>query len=164
MDLYILRHGKAGKRDGSFTDDRKRPLTAKGRKEMEEIALWIASSGIEPDWIATSPLNRARETAEIVARALGVMGRLEEWEELAFGQGPEAILGKLSVKEPDTRGMVVGHEPLLSQTLAMLTCRDGSARIALAKGGLAKISEVQFDPSPSGELEWLVTPKCILRS
>ncbi|MDD1715164.1 MAG: phosphohistidine phosphatase SixA [Methanoregulaceae archaeon] len=164
MDLYILRHGKAGRRDGSSTDDRKRPLTAKGRKEMEEIALWIASSGIEPDWIATSPLVRARETAEIVARTLGLMDRLEEWEELAFGPGPEAILGKLSAKGPDTRGMVVGHEPLLSETIAILISSDGSARIALAKGGLAKIREVQFDPSPSGELEWLVPPKFILRS
>ena len=164
MDLYILRHGKAGKRDGSFTDDRKRPLTAKGRKEMEEIALWIASSGIEPDWIATSPLVRARETAEIVARALGVMDRLEEWEDLAFGQGPEAILEKLSAKGSGTQGMVVGHEPLLSETMAMLISSDGSARIAMAKGGLAKIREVQFDPLATGELEWLVTPKFLLRS
>ncbi|NTV00604.1 MAG: phosphohistidine phosphatase SixA, partial [Methanoregulaceae archaeon] len=164
MDLYILRHGKAGKRDGSFTDDRKRPLTAKGQRDMEEIALWIVASGIEPDWIATSPLVRARETAEIVAGALGVMDRLVEWEELAVGHGPEAILGKISVKGTGTRGIIVGHEPLLSETMAVLISNNASARIALAKGGLAKIREVQFDPTPSGELEWLLTPKCILQS
>lgn len=126
--------------------------------------MWITSSGIEPDWIATSPLARARETAEIVARALGVMDRQEEWEDLAFGQGPEAILEKLSAKGPDTEGMVVGHEPLLSETMAMMISSDGSARMVMAKGGLAKIREVHFDPLPSGELEWLVTPKLILRS
>jgi phosphohistidine phosphatase len=163
MDLYILRHGKAGKRDASFEDDRERPLTAKGRKEMEEIARWIVASGIEPDWIATSPLVRARETANIVARALGVMDRLEEWEELAVGQDPESVLGRLASKGTDTQGMVVGHEPLLSGTIAMLISDDGSARITMAKGGVAKISEVRFDPVPSGELEVLVPPKFILR-
>ena len=165
MDLYILRHGKAGKRGTmDWEDDRKRPLTAKGEKEMEEIARWIVASGIEPDWIATSPLTRARETAEIVANALGITGRLEEWEELAVGQDPDAVLKKLSARRADTRGMVVGHEPLLSRTMAMLISSDVSARIVLVKGGLAKIGEIRFDPVPSGELEWLVTPKCMVRS
>jgi phosphohistidine phosphatase SixA len=59
--------------------------------------------------------------------------------------------------------MVVGHEPLLSETMAVLISDDGSASMAMAKGGLAKIGEVQFDPVSSGELEWLVPPKFILR-
>jgi phosphohistidine phosphatase len=165
MELYILRHGKAGKRGAiELKDDRKRTLTPKGRREMEEIARWMANAGIEPDWIATSPLVRAQETAEIVVEALDAADRLEEWEELAIGYHPDAIIGQLAAKDEGSEGMIVGHEPLLSQTIGHLISSDGSARAVLAKGGLAKIGDLSFRPAATGELVWLMTPKCIMKS
>ena len=67
MDLYILRHGKAGQ---SFNrpDDSERKLTSEGRSDIRKVARWIRSKKIRFEVIATSPLTRAYETAEIVAR------------------------------------------------------------------------------------------------
>jgi phosphohistidine phosphatase len=161
MDLYILRHGKAGKRMNNSDEDRLRPLTAKGKKETREIALWLLGLDIEPDWIATSPLTRARETADIVAEELGLADHLIEWEALAIDQTPQAILNQLK-EAPDTTGMIVGHEPLLSQTLSLLIGQIDSVRIKLAKGGVAKVSSLTFDPRVSGELEWIVSPEIVI--
>lgn len=163
MDLYVLRHGKAGKRMDHPGDDRLRPLTPKGRKEITGIARWFRETGREPDWVATSPLTRARETAEIVVQELGIRDRLEEWETLAVGEEPEGVLDQLSRKDPGSTGMIVGHEPQLSESLGLLIVAGGSTRISLAKGGVAKVGELFFGPEPSGTLEWLVTPELLIR-
>ena len=53
-------------------DDAKRPLTPEGKQKMREIAAGLVRAGMEVDWIVSSPLVRAVETAEIVGEALGV--------------------------------------------------------------------------------------------
>ncbi|MBM3462072.1 MAG: phosphohistidine phosphatase SixA, partial [Armatimonadetes bacterium] len=67
MDLYILRHGIAydhGHPD--YPDDDSRPLTPKGRRRTRRIARGMRDLGLRFDAILTSPLPRARQTAEIV--------------------------------------------------------------------------------------------------
>src|SRR2546428_6646582 len=69
-ELYIMRHGIAVTRGaGSFADDSKRPLTPEGKMKVQEIAKGLLRLGFEVDWILTSPLVRAVETAEIVPAA-----------------------------------------------------------------------------------------------
>jgi phosphohistidine phosphatase len=68
MDLFILRHGEAGKRTASRGNDTKRPLTAVGEKEITEIAESLEKIGIKFDVILTSPLKRAQQTADLVAK------------------------------------------------------------------------------------------------
>ena len=66
MDLFILRHGKAGKSSGG-PDDAARALTRKGEKELKRIAQWMKAQEFSFDIIATSPLQRALETATVIA-------------------------------------------------------------------------------------------------
>jgi phosphohistidine phosphatase len=67
MELFILRHGEAGKRLSSAIGDRSRPLTSTGNAEVLEEARALKSIGIKFNVIVTSPLKRAYETANIVA-------------------------------------------------------------------------------------------------
>lgn len=67
VELLIIRHGEAGNRSTSVSKDREPGLTASGRKKMEDVAYSINGLKLVIDEIATSPLTRARETAEIVA-------------------------------------------------------------------------------------------------
>ncbi|MDD1676705.1 MAG: phosphohistidine phosphatase SixA [Methanomicrobiales archaeon] len=162
MELFILRHGKAGKREENPREDRIRPLTPKGKKEIREIARWMLNMHIELDWIATSPIERSRETAEIVAQVLRFQGRTEEWDALKIDQDPKDVLEQLSRKDSGSQGLMVGHEPMLSRTTSLLVSSTDSARIILAKGGLAKIGNITLHPAPEGELEWLILPEILM--
>lgn len=67
MELFILRHGEAGKRLSSMVGDRSRPLTSTGKAELLEEAKALKRTGVKFDLIVTSPLKRAYDTASIVA-------------------------------------------------------------------------------------------------
>lgn len=70
MQLLIIRHAVAVDRD-DFTgdDDDLRPLTADGRRKMRRIATGLHRITARPDLLVTSPLVRARQTADIVGEA-----------------------------------------------------------------------------------------------
>ena len=84
MKLYILRHGEAADHgDPRYKNDADRPLTPKGTQRTKALAHALRQMDITFDLIFSSPLVRARETAEIVERGLRLHGRLELTEHLA---------------------------------------------------------------------------------
>ena len=159
MDLYLLRHGKA--ETGYGSDDDARALTPGGRKEIRQVAAWIASREIAFSIVATSSLARARETAEQVYRVLDPRPDLQVWDELAPGGTPEDLVIRISRCDPSPALLLVGHEPLLSTLASRMITGDERARITLAKGGLAKIRGIAFTDGVTGELQWLLTPRQI---
>ena len=70
MDLFILRHGEAGKKLATGNRDFERSLTVTGQKEVADIAKSLKDLGIKFDFILTSPLKRAHQTAESYPRYL----------------------------------------------------------------------------------------------
>jgi phosphohistidine phosphatase SixA len=80
MDLFVLRHGEAGKTIPSGGSDSKRPLTVAGEKEMIVISKALRKMGVTFDVILTSPLKRARQTADIVAKESRHKGRYDSCE------------------------------------------------------------------------------------
>ena len=142
-------------------EDSKRPLTRDGRIEMQKIARSLKTVGLQSDRIYTSPLRRARETAEIAARVLKIP-ILEEWDELKPDGSKDALYRKLARLEQNSRPILVGHEPHLSSMIGEIIGTTG-ARIVLKKGGLAKVRITSFTPRISGELRWLLTPKIIAK-
>jgi len=158
MYLFVLRHGKAGQ-SSDGPDDSKRALTADGKDEMRKVGKWMRSRKFGFEVIATSPLTRAYETAEIVARSLGQKDRLAAWEELAPGGDPDTICYQAAQFGEDAAVLLTGHEPQLSMLISRIIAGNDTVSIILAKGGLAKIRNYSFDKRPSGGLQWLLTPK-----
>ncbi|MDF2428198.1 MAG: phosphohistidine phosphatase SixA [Nitrosopumilus sp.] len=70
MELYIIRHGKAEEVSQNISSDAKRRLTKTGVRELEYVSKALKIFGIQVDYIFTSPLVRAQETAEIIAKQL----------------------------------------------------------------------------------------------
>jgi phosphohistidine phosphatase len=165
VQLYILRHGEAGKRMPPGGMDSKRALTVTGREEVQEVAQALSALGLELDFMASSPLERARQTAQIVAKALKVKkGSLEEWSELKPEGRRADLYKKLAQFKPETSVMVVGHEPYLSVMIGELAFGSPTGgRVVLKKAGLAKISITSFHPKAKGELRWLLAPKHMKR-
>ncbi|UVS68280.1 phosphohistidine phosphatase SixA [Nitrososphaera viennensis] len=165
MDLYILRHGEAGKRLAAGSKDSERPLTVTGEEEVMEIAGALADLGVKLDFVAASPLARARQTAEIVVKKLKIKkGKFELWDELKPEGSRVALYSKLARFKPEDSVMVVGHEPYLSSLVRDLAFDgQGDGRIVLKKAGLAKVGVTSLRPRAKGELRWLLTPRHMKR-
>jgi len=156
MNLFILRHGKAEK-SSYGTPDAARALTRKGKEEVKKVAQWMKGYKIRFDAIATSPLKRARMTAKIVASVLDQKDRLVVWDELAPGGDLDTVCYHASGYGEHASVLVVGHEPGVSMLTSKITGDNGS--YGFAKAGLAKIRHFSFTRRPSGDLQWLLTPK-----
>jgi phosphohistidine phosphatase len=151
-ELCLLRHAHAGDSATWEAPDELRPLTDKGRRQAERLGRLLAAAGFVPDVILTSPLVRARETAEIVAEALSVAARLEpQLGEMVDLATVEQILDAAGNPR---RPLLVGHDPDFSALVSELV----GAPIAMRKGSLARIdAERPLEPG-GGELRWLVPP------
>ena len=161
MDLFILRHGKAGRSSGG-PDDAARALTRKGEKELKRTAQWMKAQEFGFDIIATSPLQRALETATVIAAVLGQEDKITTWDELAPGGDPDTVCYKAAQRGNDARVLVIGHEPGLSRLISRIISGNPDSSMIIAKGGLAKIRNYSFTTRPSGDLQWLLTPGQIL--
>jgi phosphohistidine phosphatase len=160
MILYFLRHGQAGSRETWEGDDAQRPLTKKGKDSMDREAETIAELGLGLDVILTSPLVRAQQTAEIVAKKLHMKDGLKEDERLSPGFGIEK-LSQILADYPDGKAlMLVGHEPDFSQTVSALI---GGGRVVCKKGGVARVDLLEGEEGLKGELVWLLPPKDLIR-
>lgn len=156
LKLYFLRHGQAGSRHEWRGDDSQRPLTVEGKQSMQREAAAISKLKVPLDVILSSPLVRACQTAEIVAKALGSAARLVTDGRLAPGFGPKQ-LAAIVTEHRSARGlMLVGHEPDFSETISQVT---GGGRLTMKKGALA---HVDVEPATlKGTLVWLLPPKVL---
>ena len=157
MDLFILRHGEAG-RGSNMASDFKRSLTVEGRQDILEISSGLKSLDIKLDHIITSPLLRAKQTAEIVAKSLKYKSKIEETNSLTPEGSRLEFYSILSGFKQDSAVLVVGHEPYLSEMIGEAISQY-ECRIDLKKAGLARIRVMQTLPKIKGELRWLLTPK-----
>jgi phosphohistidine phosphatase len=157
-ELYVLRHGIAVPHGTPDVPEDERPLTPKGRKRMRQIGRGLRRLGLEPDRILSSPLPRAWETAEIVADALGISDRLEASEMLRADRDAASIRDwLLTRKEP--RLMIVGHNPSLSDLLALLVTGTADHLLCeLKKGGVAALSTRD---AGGHVIDWIAQPKLL---
>ena len=157
MDLYILRHGEAGKRSATRNDSQ-RSLSITGRQEMEEIAKALVKLGLEFDYVFTSPLVRCKQTTEIVMKYIKSRNSVVELNELRPEGNKLELYNKLSKLKPGSLTLLVGHEPYLSDLVGE-AIGESNCRIDLKKGGLVRIRTISLQPKIRGELRWLLTPK-----
>ncbi len=167
MNLYFMRHGIALPADDpSIAVDADRPLSPKGIKRTRKIAKGMRRLGLSFDALLTSPLARARQTADLVAAALDAEALVEEISGLSPESTVEHLLFGLTRYQDRGDLLLVGHEPLLSITIAHLL-GGKSARNALniefKKGGLCRIEIDALPPPGPGKLHWLLTPKQLRR-
>ena len=104
--------------------------------------------------IATSPLVRARETAEILAATFDDPPTVEVVDALAPGTDWPALV-EWTTRQDVEHVAWVGHMPCVGRLVA-LTIGDGSAAIRMQKGAIASV-RLDDGPGQPGELEWLAT-------
>jgi phosphohistidine phosphatase len=160
-ELYILRHGIAIPHGTPGVAEDERPLTPKGEKRIKEVGRGLAAFGLQPDRIITSPLPRARRTAQIVAQELGLIDRLETSSVLSADSDCQTIRDWLREGHPD-RLMIVGHNPSLSDLVGLLLLGEvGKMPFYLKKGSIAALS-TSTSTGPRFQLDW-TAPAGLLR-
>ncbi|SRR5712692_6802430 len=156
-EIYLIRHGLAEERGDAWPDDAKRPLTEEGILRMRKSVRGLARLGVSCDVVVTSPLVRARQTAEIVAAGLSPRPSLVNAESLSPDGTFAAVIADLEKHTRKTRIALVGHEPSIGELAARLI---GSRHaIEFKKGAVCRIDLEALPPSGPGDLRWLLTPK-----
>ena len=141
------------------SNDADRALTGQGREEIKKIGRWMVTMGYTFDLIATSPLKRARETAEIIGVTTRQEHKVQVWDLLSPGGDLDALSRQVATVGGDSSVLIIGHEPMLSIIISHIISGNDSASIVLAKGALARIKNVTVHGDLSGDLHSLITPK-----
>jgi phosphohistidine phosphatase len=160
-ELYLVRHAVAEERGDEWPDDAKRPLSDEGASRMRKAARGLDRLGVTLDVVVTSPLVRAKQTAELVAGALNPRPPIVTAESLAPDGTFQEIIADLEKQSKRTRIAIVGHEPGIGEFAARLIGSRHS--IDFKKGAVCRIDVDALPPSGPGDLRWLLTTK-ILRS
>ncbi len=157
MNIYILRHGIALEREDWNGDDSKRPLTRDGEKQLEKISKAMKKLDLEFDLILSSPFERAKKTAEIVAEQLDLKKILKFSGDLTPEGDPESLVAEINKLKPENP-VLVGHEPYLSNFISQLIS-DGEMEMDFKKAGLCKLKAERLKYGRCAKLCWLLTPK-----
>ncbi|MBI2295984.1 MAG: histidine phosphatase family protein [Betaproteobacteria bacterium] len=125
MELILWRHADAG----DDAPDEERELTAKGVKQAQRIAAWLKERLPGDAVVLVSPAKRAQQTA----RAL--TGRFEVSREVGAAATPQSVLKAAGWPRAEGTVVVVGHQPTLGQTAALIMTRS-AAEWGIPKGAL----------------------------
>jgi phosphohistidine phosphatase len=159
MRVYLMRHGDAGDKRAWSGVDADRPLSEMGIERTTAAAEHFARTSFRPTKIVTSPLLRARQTAEIVASVLGATNLIEIDARLGPDFGVEAFRRVLQENPDQEKLLLVGHDPSLSNVIQAVM---GGGSIILKKGGVARL-DIADVGKPSGKLAWLDSPSLFTR-
>ena len=165
MNLYLLRHAPAVERGtAGFADETTRPLTPAGRREMRKVAAGLRKMDLDFDLIYSSPLLRAKQTADIVAAALKLGKKIKFTKALEPGGNQKNLVTELNRIRPAPKNLLlVGHEPDLSQLISQLVTGQRADGFELKKAGLAKLKIKKLKFGQCATLAWLLTPKLLKR-
>ncbi len=158
MELFLVRHGIAADAAPGGSDA-ERPLTDEGRRRTARAAAGLAALGCRPGVILTSPLRRARQTADILAEALPGDAPVVETPALAGG-APGDVLGEVRAAGAESV-VAVGHMPDLADLASVALCRRDVVRLTFRKAGAMRLV---FDGPPApgrAWLDWLLPPRAL---
>ena len=160
MKIYILRHGEAAEHGDPRYKENERPLTAKGVQRTKQLAEYLEDLEIGFDRILSSPLIRARQTAEIVAGKLGKP--VELTDALTPSGSMKDLVDQIAGLRPVPESVaLVGHEPYLSGFISLLCIGSPDLPIKLKKGALCRLDVERVISGKCATLEWLIQPRLL---
>jgi phosphohistidine phosphatase len=151
MLLYILRHGDALEQG---YEDAERPLSSAGKEQSAAVAAALKALDIIPDVILSSTLERAKQTAKIIEKELGVK-RVSMTQYLIPGSDHMELVKQLNELSPE-KVLLVGHEPHLSTLVSLLVNGKTYSHIEIKKGSLALVETPTPIEKGKGALKWLL--------
>jgi phosphohistidine phosphatase len=159
MIVYLVRHGIAEERGSDWPDDSLRPLTSKGISRFRSVAEGLGARGVKVGAIFSSPLVRARQTAELLVPAWAEVP-IQTVEELGPEHTPASLAKALVDRAAQEAVALVGHEPDLGALAAWMI--GAKSPLPFKKGGVACIECGETLKTGDGTLIWMITPKLVI--
>ena len=118
-ELWLLRHGKAERYDG--TEDYDRRLKKRGKRDSTRMGEWLKEKGLIPDLVISSPATRAIMTAKLVCDALGIERQQIQLEKRLYDEGLVRVKSVLAdCQSTYNRVLLVGHNPEFEDLITYL--------------------------------------------
>ena len=157
MKLYFLRHTDAIPAERPDLDD-ERPLSPKGHKQAASIAEFLSEIDVKFDTVFTSPLLRAKETAQCVVAVTNdkTWVKTEIVEELRNETSQADFSKWLRSLTDENHVLLVGHNPSISERVSHLLGVAHADAFSMPKGGLACL---KTSDCKTASLEFFVSPK-----
>lgn len=152
MEVYIFRHARADFK----SKDEDPPVSEKGEAETRRV-IQLASQrlGFRPSVLISSPVLRAKQTAELAQKELGLESYVVD--ECLYGDAePDAVLKFLAKYRKEDRVALFSHMPLIFELLYSMV--GGRGEVELLNGSIAAVSFKGKAAEGKGKLEWLVQP------
>jgi phosphohistidine phosphatase len=162
MRLILMRHAEP-ESGAAVATDADRRLTEAGHDTARRIGGALRKMGIHVDRVYTSPLIRARQTAEDVAEGLGCDEAVEESDALGFGFSVYRVLELLQDAGEKSTVLCVGHAPDMNRLAASCIDREGMARLVFKKAAFCGIEFVGKPEAGAGVLQYLFRPNMLLK-
>lgn len=163
--ILLLRHAKSSwvKPD---LDDFDRPLAGRGLKDAPRVGRYIRKIGFKPDYIVSSPAERAKQTANLVTEAMKVDERIIRWDQdLYFESASKYIEAIQNAPESSEKVMIVGHNPLMEATATALSGGNETTAFRMPTAALLCLESYAMHWSDIHEgtckVKWMVIPKVL---
>ena len=163
MKLYILRHGDAAEHGDPRYKETERPLTPKGIKRTKLLAHALRRMDVKFDAVLSSPLVRARQTAELIVKGMQLEpGRLKLTDHLTPDGSMEELVHEISAIRPAPESVLLtGHEPYLSGFISLLCTGGPGLHLIFKKGALCRLDVEEPSCHKCASLDWLVQPRLL---
>lgn len=158
MKLYIVRHAIAVPHGAPGINDDDRPLTEEGIKKMRQAAAGLYALGWIPNVMLSSPLIRARQTADILVDFLGKKAKLKIVPSLAPSGSRQELYREINAYDKKWDLMIVGHQPSLGEIAGEICWNSPEKFIEFKKGGACAIELESSQDVLKGYLISLLTP------
>ena len=159
MNLYVVRHAEALPMGRGIVRDADRPLSARGEHDAALVGRVLSMGEPAARTIASSPLLRARRTAEIIAGQFADPPQVSLWPILQPGIENRAVLGRAK-EQAEGPLILVAHQPDLTEFVSWLVA-DAPAEIAFPPGSVASIVIAHSIAGTGARLQWIITPKLV---
>ena len=167
--VLLLRHAKSDWGEASLADF-DRPLADRGLKDAPRMGKVLLDCDNVPDKIIASPAKRAKQTAELAAKACGYHKSIT-WASSFYGGDSEDLINALK-QLPDTveRAMLVGHNPTMEETVSALLLNseanlDEEYAIRIPTAGLLclELQIMEWAALEPGDaiLRWYLIPRLV---
>jgi phosphohistidine phosphatase len=161
MILYIVRHASAVPHGTPGIAEDDRPLTEDGIKKMKKAAAGLQNLGATPDIILTSPLPRAKQTAEILQEVYGKKMPVLLVQALTPSGNRSEVYCEMRNHKNANSLMLVGHQPSLGEIAGEIAWGSPEYYVELKKGGACALELEEIRNIPKGTLLWLLTPSIL---
>lgn len=163
--ILLLRHAKSSHSDRSLKDF-DRPLAKRGRKEAPLVAAFLKKVGALPASVISSPAKRAKQTTELFTQTAGIDTSLISWNENLYYGGARDYLSAIHQSPENVKGiLLVGHNPLMEETVSLLCNGEGAFIARIPTAGLVCIEHPGMEWSQvkagTARLKWMMTPKLL---